>query len=123
MRDSEDKPLEGTYVLPVSDDYRTMFIEPDKMETGKNFGDETYYGQTFLVRTTRNKVFDVTLAYPFSKKASVNGVPFKHAKVDLANYGDDISHMVSVIEMMQTDLFQNALIPIHLAHRYASMLQ
>lgn len=29
--------------------------------------------------------------------------------------------MVSIIEMMQTDLFQNALIPIHLAHRYASI--
>lgn len=120
-RDHDGEPLEGTYVLPVSDEYRTTFIEPDKMETGKNFGDETYYGQTFLVRTSRNKIFDVTLAYPFPRKGPINSVPFKHAKVDLANYDDDISHMVSVIEMMQTDLFQNALIPIHLAHRYASI--
>lgn len=29
--------------------------------------------------------------------------------------------MVSLIEMMQTDLFTNALIPVHLAHRYASI--
>ena len=120
-KDNDKQPLEGTYILPVTDEYRTTFIEPDKMETNKNFGDETYYGQTFLVRTSRNKIFDVTLAYPFAKKSSVKGVPFKHAKTDLANYGDDISHMVSVIEMMQTDLFQNALIPVHLAHRYASI--
>ncbi|MDX3927850.1 MAG: hypothetical protein QHC90_18820 [Shinella sp.] len=120
-RDADNNAAGGTFVLPVSDDYRTAFIEPDKMETGKNFGDETYYGQTFIVRTSRNKLFDVTLAYPFSNKSSVNGVPFRDAKVDLANYGDDISHMVSIIEMMQTDLFQNALIPVHLAHRYASI--
>ncbi|WP_416407201.1 hypothetical protein [Agrobacterium rosae] len=120
-KDNDNQQLEGTFVLPITDEYRTTFIEPDKMETGKNFGDETYYGQTFLVRTSRNKVFDVTLAYPFAKKGSVGGVLFKHAKADLTNYGDDISHMVSVIEMMQTDLFQNALIPVHLAHRYASI--
>jgi len=121
MRDEADEPLEGTFILPVSDEYRGMFISPDEIDTTKNFGDETYYGQTFLVRTSRKKVFDVTLAYPFSRKTPVNGVPFRDAKVDLANYGDDISHMVSVIEMMQTDLYQNALIPVHLAHRYASI--
>ncbi|MFD1745045.1 hypothetical protein ACFSE1_06170 [Rhizobium helianthi] len=120
-KDDDKRAIEGTFILPVTDEYRTTFIEPDKIETNKNFGDETYYGQTFLVRTSRNKVFDVTLAYPFAKKTSIGGVPFKHAKVNIANYGDDISHMVSVIEMMQTDLFQNALIPVHLAHRYASI--
>ncbi|KDR87651.1 hypothetical protein L905_19390 [Agrobacterium sp. TS43] len=120
-KDSDGKPMDGTYILPVTDAYRTTFIEPDKVETGSNFGDETYYGQTFLVRTSRNKVFDVTLAYPFPRKGIRDGVPFKRAKVDLQNYGEDIAHMVSVIEMMQTDLFQNALIPIHLAHRYASI--
>ncbi|WP_018900819.1 hypothetical protein [Rhizobium sp. 2MFCol3.1] len=120
-RDSDDNPLEGTFVLPVSDEYRSTFIEPDKIESSKNFGDETYYGQTFIVRTSRRKLFDVTLAYPFPRKTSIRGTPFRDAKVDLDNYADDISHMVSIIEMMQTDLFQNALIPVHLAHRYASI--
>lgn len=41
--------------------------------------------------------------------------------MDLKHYGADLSRMISLIEMMQTDLFANALIPIHLAHRYASI--
>ncbi len=41
--------------------------------------------------------------------------------MDLKYYGDDLSRMLSLVEMMQTDLFENALIPVHLAHRYASI--
>lgn len=108
-------------LLPIDDGYRKRFVEPNIISDSANFGDETYYGQHFLVRTRRGKVFDVTLAYPFSSKEAVAGRPFSEAKVDLRHYGDDIAQMLSVIDMMQTDLFADALIPVHLAHRYASI--
>ncbi|MBJ6124817.1 hypothetical protein [Microvirga splendida] len=112
---------EGTFLLPIDDDYRYSIIEANVTNNPNNFGDETYYGQTFIVRTSRGKIFDVTLAYPFARKADVDGVAFREAKMDLKHYGADLSRMISLIEMMQTDLFANALIPIHLAHRYASI--
>lgn len=111
----------GSFLLPIDDDYRYSIIEANVTNNPSNFGDETYYGQTFILRTSRGKVFDVTLAYPFARKADVDGVAFRKAKMDLKHYGADLSRMISLIEMMQTDLFASALIPIHLAHRYASI--
>jgi hypothetical protein len=64
---------------------------------------------------------DRNVIYPFERKTEVDGKPFREAKVDLKYYGDDLSRMLSLVEMMQTDLFENALIPVHLAHRYASI--
>lgn len=118
----DDRPRQGTWLLPIDDSYRYSLIEPNLTSHPDNFGKDTYYGQSFIVRTSRGKVFDVTLAYPFARKEErIDGVPFRDAKMDLTHYGDDVDRMVSLVEMMQTDLFTNALIPIHLAHRYASI--
>ncbi|MBO6538005.1 MAG: hypothetical protein JJ969_01290 [Rhizobiaceae bacterium] len=117
----DGSPRAGAVLLPIDDDYRKTYIEPNRITTTDNFGDETYYGQHFIVRTARGKVFDVTLAYPFASKDPVEGQPFRDAKVNLAHYGEDISQMLSLIDMMQTDLYADALIPVHLAHRYASI--
>lgn len=116
-----DKKREGTFLLPIDDEYRYSIIEANLTNHSDNFGKDTYYGQTFIVRTSRGKIFDVTLAYPFGKKEKVDGIEFRDAKMNLDYYGDDLNRMLSLIEMMQTDLFANALIPIHLAHRYASI--
>jgi hypothetical protein len=119
--EADDTPRKGTFLLPIGDDYRYSLVQPADTEHSENFGKDTYYGQTFIVRTSKGKVFDVTLAYPFERKTDVNGKAFRDAKVDLVNYGDDLNRMLSLVEMMQTDLFENALIPVHLAHRYASI--
>lgn len=117
----DDTPKQGTFLLPIDDEYRYSLIQPSETDHSENFGKDTYYGQTFIVRTSKAKVFDITLAYPFERKTDVEGRPFKEAKVNLKHYGGDLDRMLSLVEMMQTDLFQNALIPIHLAHRYASI--
>jgi len=119
--EADDTPRKGTFLLPINDDYRYSVVQPADTEHSENFGKDTYYGQTFIVRTSKGKVFDVTLAYPFERKTVIDGKPFRDAKVDLKYYGDDLDRMLSLVEMMQTDLFQNALIPVHLAHRYASI--
>jgi hypothetical protein len=117
----DDTPRTGTFVLPVDDQYRYSLIQPSETDHSENFGKDTYYGQTFIVRTSKAKVFDITLAYPFARKMDIEGQPFRDAKVGLKHYKGDFDRMLSLVEMMQTDLFQNALIPIHLAHRYASI--
>lgn len=119
--DEEGNRRQGTFMLPIDDEYRYTLIEPSSSSREKNFGGETYYGQNFLVRTSKGKVFDVTLGYPFASKHDVDGLPFREAKMNLEYYGDDINRMLSLIEIMQTDLYANALIPVHLAHRYASI--
>jgi hypothetical protein len=112
----------GTWLLPISDHYRYRYIQPAALGREKNFGSETYYGQSFILRTSVGKVFDVCLAYPFSsKEVDGRGRPFSELKMDLTAYGDDIARAVSLIELMQMDLYENALIAIHLAHKYASI--
>ena len=105
----------------MDDDYRYNLIQPALRSKSDNFGDEAYYGQTFIVRTAQGKVFDLCLAYPFANKLPVDGIPFRERKVVCDHYGDDLARAVSLIEMMQTDLFDDALIAVHLAHKYASI--
>jgi hypothetical protein len=111
----------GTWLLPVSDEYRYRYIQPAAVARDKNFGSETYYGQTFLLRTAAGKVFDTCIAYPFPSKEAIGGRPFGQAKMDLSAYGDDIARAVSLIELMQMDLYENSLIAVHLAHKYSSI--
>jgi len=111
----------GTWLLPIEDDYRYQLIQPAASSRLSNHGDDTYYGQSFIVRTSEGKVFDMCLAYPFPNKDTIDGVAFQQRKAVIAHYGDDIARAVSLIELMQTDLFDNALIAVHLAHKYSSI--
>jgi hypothetical protein len=112
---------DGTWLLPVSDEYRYRYIQPAVAARDKNFGSETYYGQTFILRTTSGKVFDLCLAYPFPSKEAVGGRPFREAKMDLTAYGESLDRAVSLVELMQMDLYENSLIAVHLAHKYSSI--
>lgn len=114
-------PRAGTWILPVDDDYRQSFVQPSGLPSGRNFGDDTYYGQNFIVRTSTGKTFDACVAYPFPNKNKVEGRDFRELKVDIEAYGDLIGRAVSLIEMMQMDLYDNSMIAVHLAHKYASI--
>jgi len=111
----------GTWLLPISDQYRYRYIQPAAFGREKNFGSETYYGQTFILRTSAGKVFDLCLAYPFPSKEANSGRPFSELKMDLAAYDDDLDRAISLVELMQMDLYENALIAVHLAHKYSSI--
>lgn len=114
-------PRSGTWILPIDDNYRQTFVQPSGLPSGRNFGDDTYYGQSFIVRTSSGKVFDTCIAYPFPNKNKVGNRDFRDLKVDLSTYGDLIGRAASLIEMMQMDLYDNSMIAVHLAHRYASI--
>lgn len=117
----DNEPRLGTWILPIDDIYRYSFIQPTWVPSARNFGDDTYYGQNFIVRTSQGKVFDVCLAYPMSNKHNVGDVEFRESKVDISKYQGTFSRMLSCIEMMQMDLHGAAIVPSYLAQKYASI--
>lgn len=104
-------------VFPISDEYRYKFIEPTKLGSEKNFGDETYYGQDIFVKTNKGRQFNLCLAYPFSSK---RGGEFRTEKVNLKNYAQ-LHRALSVIQTLESELYENSMIPVVLAHRHASI--
>ncbi len=112
-----DYLIPNNILFPVSDEYRYKFIEPTKFGSHKNFGDETYYGQDILVKTKRGRRFSLCLAYPFREK---KGKEFKSGKVDFSNY-PQLCRALCVIQTLESELYENSMIPVVLAHRHASI--
>lgn len=103
---------------PVDDDYRAKFIRGNEM-LNANFGHETYYGQDFILKTESGRIFTVGVPYPFPNK--INAADFAKKKVDPINYGEMLARAFSLIKYFEFDLYENAIVPIALAHRHASI--
>lgn len=109
-------------VLRVLDDeYRYRYIKGSD-SPADNFGDETYYGQDFLFKTEKGRIFNFALPYPFKKKA-IGGTKkaFSIAKTDLTKYGSLIQRTCDFIRHFELDLYESAIVPVALAHRHASI--
>lgn len=104
----------------IDDEYRNQYIVGAE-SPAKNFGNETYYGQDFLFKTERGRIFNFALPYPFANKGLVDGVEFSKAKVHLPSYGSQIERACDLIRHFEMDLYDNALVPVALAHRHASI--
>ncbi|WP_128254780.1 hypothetical protein [Falsirhodobacter deserti] len=113
----EHFPRGRTVLIPVSDEYRYRYIDFGAKNPEKNFGNDTYYGQSFLVRSVSDRIFELNIAYPFAEK----GAGFQDRKVDLSAYGADIGRAIGVVELFETELYADANIVQHLAHRCASI--
>lgn len=107
----------GSY-RSVDDNYRAEFIRGNEM-LNANFGHETYYGQDFIFKTESGRIFTVGIPYPFSNKQ--NAAEFAKKKVDPENYGESLARAFSLIRYFEFDLYENAVVPIALAHRHASI--
>jgi hypothetical protein len=107
----------GTY-CPITDQYRAKFINGIAPQT-ENFGHETYYGQDFIYKTDSGRVFDVCLAYPFPDKKQRSD--FAAKKADVANYVPWLARAFALIRHLEFDLYENAVVPVALAHRHASI--
>lgn len=106
-------------VFAIDDEYRYKYINAGKTPSGNGFGHETYYGQDFIFKTASGKVFVLGVPYPFESKAPA-GIDFITAKTEIARYGD-LGRALALVSHFETDLYQNALIPVALAHRYTSI--
>lgn len=109
-------------VLRVIDDaYRHKYITGSDSPSA-NFGNETYYGQDFLFKTERGRMFNFALPYPFaSKDVAGGGSEFSRMKAELIRYGSLIERACDLIRHFELDLYDNAIVPVALAHRHASI--
>jgi hypothetical protein len=105
----------------VDDDYRNTFITGSETPTA-NFGNETYYGQDFLFKTERGRIFNFAVPYPFADKTfGGGGAAFARAKVERERYGNLVERACDLIRHFEMDLYDNAIVPVALAHRHASI--
>lgn len=104
-------------VLPLSDSYRYQYIDKGPKLQDSNFGERTHYGQSFLVRSRSNKMFEINIAYPFKSK----GKGFQKEKINLNAYGEAISKALSMLDLLETELYVDANIAQHLAHQCSSI--
>lgn len=114
-----DRFLPRNRIFAVNDDYRYTYVRAGKDPAGKTFGYETHYGQDFVYKTPSGRVFVLALPYPFDSKHP-DSIDFKTAKADPSRY-PELDRALTLVHHFESDLYQNALIPIALAHRYTAI--
>ena len=112
-----DRTLIPGTCFAVTDAFRQQYIGSAQSKNG--FGSESYYGQDFYLKTRSGKLFVISLPYPFVTKR-LTGFSFDEEKSRRGNYSD-LERACALIEEVETDLWQNALAPIALAHRYTAI--
>lgn len=112
-----DPHIPANRLYPIDDDYRHQYITPAKERSANGFGYETYYGQDFIFKTPSERSFVFAVPYPFASKDSGG---FIDAKVELANY-PDLARALKLIKHFESDLYENAVVPIALAHRHTAI--
>lgn len=114
-----DRFIERNRIFPVSDEYRYKFILPGRDTAGNGFGFETYYGQDFIYKTNSGRTFILGLPYPFPSKL-IPGIDFIQSKVALGLY-KELPRALALINHFETDLYENAVVPIALANKYTAI--
>jgi hypothetical protein len=102
----------------IEDDYRYKYILA-RDPSARGFGDETYYGQDFIYKTRTGREFVFAIPYPFNAK-NESGLDFHNLKTDLGRY-PDLPRALALIDHFECDLYENAVVPIALAHRYTAI--
>jgi hypothetical protein len=116
-----NKFLPNGVIKLLDDNYRNKYIKGSDSTT-KNFGNETYYGQDFLFKTERGRIFNFAVPYPFANKgSSADQSDFASAKATMATYGSLIERSCDLIRHFELDLYDSAIVPVALAHRHASI--
>ncbi len=102
----------------LTDEVRNKYVTFNKNAASDYFGKETYFGQDFLYKNTKGKVFVFNVPYPFAEKSKE--LNFKHEKSNIANY-KNIKIYTDLLDDFDCDLYENALIPTVLAHKYTAI--
>lgn len=116
---SIDRYIPKNRLLALGDEYRYKYIFSGREPAGNGFGFETYYGQDFIYKTEDGRTFVFSLPYPFSSK-SIAGFDFIQEKTNFFHYLD-LPRALALINHFQTDLYENAVIPIALANKYTAI--
>ena len=107
-------------IFAVDDPYRYSNIKgaPSSARSKYGFGSATHYGQDFIFKSPSDRVYVLSVPYPFSSKESVSR--FQTAKLQVPMY-KTLGSVLSLINHFECDLFENSLSPMVLAHRYTSI--
>lgn len=108
--------LQANTYRVVDDDYRNRYISA---VSNDNFGTETYFGQDFIFKSGKGRIFTVGIPYPTTKKSGSK--EFSRLKSDVTKYREKIAKAFDVIRYFELDLYENAVVPVALAHRHASI--
>ncbi|NVN91867.1 MAG: DNA double-strand break repair nuclease NurA [Desulfuromonadales bacterium] len=108
--------IKKSFYRAVDDCYRGKYISE---VSSANFGHETYYGQDFIYRTDSGRIFVVGIPYPFKDKSNITDFAIK--KADPQNFGGLLARAFDLIRYFELDLYSNAIVPVALAHRHASI--
>jgi hypothetical protein len=111
-----DRHVAPSRLLLINDDFRYRYVSP-REEAAVTFGLETHYGQDFLVKTASGKWFPFSLLYPRRKDSRDD---FIRDKGMMANY-PELSRALRLLTELESDLYENATVPIVLAHRYTAI--
>lgn len=112
------KTLQNDSIYCLEDEFRYKYISFDRNPSASTFGAETYYGQDFLFKTQNGRVFVFNIPYPFRDKQ--NNDLFSIEKSKICNY-PNIGAYTKLIEDFECDLYENAVVPIALAHKYTAI--
>lgn len=114
-----DRFIPSNRLLAIEDSYRYKFILTGRTPAAHTFGYETYYGQDFIFKTPSGKTFVFALPYPYASK-DAPGLDFSREKIRLENY-PQLERALNLITHLESDLYQNAVVPIALAHRFTAI--
>lgn len=111
-----ERHLLNNRMLCVDDEFRYTYISP-RDEAAVTFGLETHYGQDFLYRSPSGRTFVFALPYPRGKDPRAE---FVDMKCDEGLY-PTLPRALRVLREFESALYENATIPIVLAHRYTAI--
>lgn len=114
-----DRYIPNNRILAIDDEYRYKFILSGRDPSGNGFGYETYYGQDFIFKTSNGRTFVMALPYPYAAK-ELPGRDFIKEKIKLENY-PNLPQALKLINYLESDLYENAVVPIALAHRFTAI--
>jgi hypothetical protein len=114
-----DRFIPSNRLFAISDDYRYKYIFGGRDPAGNGFGYETYYGQDFIYKTESDRTFVFALPYPFATKRPAD-INFIEQKTDFHRYLE-LPSALALINHFQTDLYENAVVPIALANKYTAI--
>lgn len=112
---SEDRKIPRNSFLLVDDDYRFKYIQKAPREN-KFFGQEVLFGQDYLFHSKEGKKFVVSMIYPIESRDKY----FGEKVFDYNNY-KNINTVFNLINNISLDLYEDATLPIALAHKYAAI--
>ncbi len=111
--------IPNSSVYCLDDSFRNKYISFDKRPVASDtFGKETYFGQDFLYKNSKGNVFVFTVPYPFADKSKTAN--FKNEKSNILNY-KNLKVYTNLLDEFDCSLYENALIPTVLAHKYTAI--